>query len=208
MSRAKLNIWLRYADCSLITDCWRTDLVIKSCCGDYLVDSDPSLIEQLKARYKDYDRIELNPDYMGSDRILLQPSNNHDRYINHIEVDVPPGCYIVWTRVCYKRNEETNKVMVIVRCGEEACINLLLDAVETCTNELFHPFFKRAVELELDKDILQGAIRGMMAVGRKPKREVEMELEQRLGEWGEKPDPGIQKATREIMSIMKKVPEC
>jgi hypothetical protein len=48
MSYGKLNIWLRFEDCSLINTCWRTDLVIKTCTGKYLVDMYPALIPELQ----------------------------------------------------------------------------------------------------------------------------------------------------------------
>lgn len=44
----------------------------------------------------------------------------------HIEVRVPPGCYIVTAGVVYG-NVYTDKAMVLVRCGEEACVNLVLN---------------------------------------------------------------------------------
>jgi hypothetical protein len=37
MSYGKLNIWIRNLDCSLVRTCWRTDLVIRTYDGDYLV---------------------------------------------------------------------------------------------------------------------------------------------------------------------------
>jgi hypothetical protein len=206
MSRAKLNIWLRYVDCRLITDCWRADLVIKTCGGDYLVDMDPMIIGQLKERYSDFARVEINPNYQGATRILLQPGGG--RFINHIEVDVPPGCYVVWARICHGRNEETNKMMVIVRCGDEACVNLLLNTVELCAKELFHPFAVQAVQAQLPNDVLQGAIRGLMVVARKPKREIEVELAQRLDELKGAQLPELERAINKVAEIIKGVPEC
>ena len=47
-SYGKLNIWIRYSDCGLVTDCWMTDLVIKTCGGDYLVDMDPTVIDGME----------------------------------------------------------------------------------------------------------------------------------------------------------------
>jgi len=43
----------------------------------------------------------------------------------HIEVEVPPGCYIVTAGVVYG-NIYTDKTMVLVKCGEEICVNLVL----------------------------------------------------------------------------------
>lgn len=149
MTYGKLNIFLRNLDCSLIKTCWRTDLVIKQCGnGEPLVEMDPTIIEQLKQRYSDYDHVEVN-DYQGEIRIKLQPDDMKKQTFNHIEVDVPPGCYIVWTRVCYGDNEETNKVMAIVDCGKEVCVNLLLDTVDTCARGFVYPFGVKAIQMEV-----------------------------------------------------------
>jgi hypothetical protein len=204
MSYGKLNIWIRYPDCSLITDCWRTDLVIKTCGGEYLVDMDPTVIQKVKAKYEDYQEVQAH-DYAGERRIKLWPGGGGRVY--HVEVDVPPGCYVVWTRVCYRKNEETNKVMAIVGCGGEACVNLLLDSVETCSNELLHPLLERALELRLPKGDLQIAGAVLMAVAEKPRKEVLAELGQRLDEVEGKRDPALQKAISTIMEIVKGMPE-
>ena len=203
MSYGKLNIWIRYSDCSLITDCWRTDLVIKTCCGEALVDMDPTIIETLKERYENFQDVSVH-DYQGERRIKLHPGGRG--HIYHVEVDIPPGCYVVWTRVCHRRNEETNKVMVIVDCGGEACVNLLLDAVERCGKELLHPALERLYEMRFPKDDLQVVANGLMAIAEKPKKEVVQELGQRLQEVEERKDSGSQKAIRAIMEIVKATP--
>lgn len=211
MSYGRLNIWLRYADCSLITDCWRTDLVIKTCGGEPLVDMDPTVIKKLEAKYADYKWVVVH-DYAGERRIGLSPDGEGGhrpadpwRPIYHIEVDVPPGCYVVWTRVCYGKNEETNKVMVIVDCGGEVCVNLLLDAVETCSKEVFHPLLVAGVKMGLPRGDLQVAAGVLMAVAGKPKGQVLAELGQRIEEVGE--DPGLRKAIEEIREIVEAMPD-
>jgi hypothetical protein len=50
----------------------------------------------------------------------------------HGEIEIPPGCYIVKAG-CFTGlgNIYTDRTMVIVRCGDEACVNLILpDFVE------------------------------------------------------------------------------
>lgn len=46
----------------------------------------------------------------------------------HAEVDVPPGCYIIMAKLCISGvgNIQTDKTMVIVKCGKETCVNLFL----------------------------------------------------------------------------------
>jgi hypothetical protein len=206
MSYGRLNIWLRYADCSLITDCWRTDLVIKTCGGEPLVDMDPTVFERIKAKYADYKFVVVH-DYQKEKRIGLSPDNvRGGRPVYHIEVDVPPGCYVVWTRVCYSGNEETNKVMVIVDCGGEVCVNLLLDAVETCSKEVFHPLLERAVEKDLPEVALEGAARVLMEVAGRPKNEVLAELGVRLKEV-EDMAPRLREAVNKIKEIVQAIPD-
>ncbi|QTA84246.1 hypothetical protein [Desulfonema magnum] len=204
MSYANLNIWIRYSDCGLVTDCWMTDLVIKTCGGDYLVDMDTTVIEKLRAKYADHEKVEVLPNYQGETRIRIKPPRGE--HINHIEVEVPPGCYVVWTRVCHGRNEETNKVMVIVGCGDHACVNLLLNSVETCTNEVLHPLLVRAVEMRLPKQELGLVAEVMMKVAEKPKKELIVELGQRLEEVRDRKDTELQKAIGTIMEIVKAMP--
>ena len=177
-------------------------MVIKTCCGEPLVDMDSTVIEKLKARYPDYETVDVPEGlYRSERRIRLKPGGG--KYFWHIEVDVPPGCYVVWTRVCHWGNEETNKVMVIVGCGGEACVNLLLDAVETCSNQLLHPFLARAVELGLPRQEVGIAAKVLLAVADKPKKEFVAELGQRLEEVAEMKDPGLQRALSKIMGIVK-----
>jgi len=202
MSRAKLNIWLRYEDCSLITECWRTDLVINACGGKSLFDMDPTIVEQLKQRYPDYAEV-LVHDYQYERRIMLYPGNG--RHFNHIEVDVPPGCYAVWTRICYGHNEETNKVMVVVGCGDEACVNLILNALTTCTRQVFHPLLEQAAIAGLAKADLQAAARVLMAVGKMPKKDVQAELRQRLGHVELRKTPRLREVGENLLEIVKGV---
>ena len=201
MSYGRLNIWIRYADCSLIKDCWMTDLVIKTCGGDYLTDMDTTVIEKLRAQYENFEKVEVLSNYHGETRIRLKPPSGE--YINHIEVDVPPGCYVVWTRVCHGGNEETNKIMVMVGCGEDVCVNLLLNSVETCTNDVIHPLLVRGVELRLPRQELGIAANVLLAVAEKPKRELVAELNQRLEEVEAKDEPVLLKTINTILRIIK-----
>jgi hypothetical protein len=59
------------------------------------------------------------------DREIISGTN----FTEHVEVEVPPGCYIV-TAGIYRPNQGnvyTDMTMVIVRCGDDACVNLVLN---------------------------------------------------------------------------------
>jgi hypothetical protein len=177
MTYGKLNIFLRNSDCRLIKSCWRTDLVIKQCGnGEPLVEMDPTIIEQLKQRYSDYDHVEIH-NYQGEVRIKLQPDDTMKQKFNHIEVDVPPGCYVIWTRVCYGDNEETNKVMAIVDCNKEVCVNLLLDRVEACGRGFVYPFGIRAIQMEVPLIEVGVAVNAVLRVANVDKEEFVKDLE-------------------------------
>ena len=204
MSRAKLNIWLRFRDCSLITDCWMTDLVIKSCCGEYLVDMDKTIIDQLRKRYPSYTIVDVLPNYHGETRIRLRPPAG--TFINHIELDVPPGCYVIWTRVCHGQNEETNKFLAIADCGAHVCVNLLLNRVETCGNQFIHPFLVKAVQLNMPREQLALAAQAVLQVAEKPKKELVAELNARLEEVAERQDPMLERAIINAIELAKDIP--
>lgn len=206
MSRGKLNIWLRNLDCSLIKSCWMTDLAIKMCgSGEPLVNMDPTIIEQLRHRYADYDKVNVR-DYRDHKRIQLSPDGSPGgEKFNHIEVDVPPGCYVIWTRVCYNpwKNEETNKVMAIVDCGKEVCVNLLLNTVETCIDEVLYPYAVQAIDMRLPEKEVGIAIKSLMKAGEIPKKDFVRDLEQRLEELEEAKDERYLISTRKILEIVQ-----
>jgi len=77
--------------------------------------------------------------YHGAYRIKIQPPSG--QFINHVEMDVPVGCYKIWARVCHGKNEETSKVMqVIGNCGECFTVDLLLPEVMNCAQDIIYPF--------------------------------------------------------------------
>jgi hypothetical protein len=120
--------------------------------------------------------------YMGARRIrIIPPIGEH---LNHIEVDIPPGCYVVWTRCCFGQNEETNKAMQIVRCGDHLCLNLLLPTVETCSAAVLHPMIDKIVynnKLDNDANRVIG-LRALMAGADLHKADVLAQLAVRYNE--------------------------
>ena len=56
----------------------------------------------------------------------------------HLEVDVPPGCYVVcatWspgTDAQHLGNHLTHNAIVQVRCGDHACVNLFTPTLHNC----------------------------------------------------------------------------
>ena len=61
--------------------------------------------------------------------------------IAHMEVEVPPGCYIVGGHICEPPthlqeyiNEYADRTMVIASCKQEVCVNLIVHPLKHCIN--------------------------------------------------------------------------
>jgi len=302
MGTAHANIWLRNANCELLPNVWRTDLVIQGCPGSYLVDLFPEVIDQLKERYstsasmicttdfplgtdqagktlgltfgsgsvqnlafsapamkleeivgqmkaffKDCEiavidgsivvkttehgpgvSITVSGDsdltwstvkdgegykivshfYQNAKRIMLMPPSGEN--INHIEVDIPPGCYRVWTRVCHGNNEETSIQMINPRCGEEVCVNLLLPTIETCSAHLVHPLMDHiVVNQKFDNDANRVMIfRGLIYGAQLAKQVVLDQLAYRLEEAEDKNDTDLQARVNAVIALANQLPDC
>lgn len=302
MGTAHANIWIRNVNCDLLTDVWRTDLVIRACTGSYLVNIFPEILDQLKKRYakpasvtditvyssltdqggktlglqigtapvqnlvftapavtveqicaqmqafftdvnikivdghiviETKDRgpsatIAISGDcelvwgpivqgsgyvikthyYQGDQRIMLMPPSGE--HINHIEVDIPPGCYKVWTRVCHGANEETSIQMINVRCGEEVCVNLLLPQVKTCSAQVLHPAMDKIVYEQALADIDERlvAFRGLMYVAQIGKQDVLNQLAYRREEAVDKDDPELIARVDAVINLAQLLPDC
>lgn len=58
----------------------------------------------------------------------------------HAEVEMPPGCYIIVAGMQGRGNIYSDKTVAIVKCGDEACVNLILpDYKESGTKGNPHP---------------------------------------------------------------------
>jgi hypothetical protein len=108
MGLARLNVWIRYEPD--ITWSCKVDtsnrwwVTIKDCTGRIL-----------EAEGKLFSRV--GPTEHG-----------------HIEIEVPPGCYVL-SAIGYAKgsNTFTAPALVQVRCGETACVNLLAPIEHTCS---------------------------------------------------------------------------
>jgi hypothetical protein len=80
--------------------------------------------------------------YHGAYRIKIYPPAG--QYINHVELDVPPGCYRIWARCCHGKNEETSTVMLPVEsCGTCYSVNLILPEVMNCSQNVIYPLMDK-----------------------------------------------------------------
>lgn len=303
MGTSRLNIWFRGANCDLLTNVWRTDLVIQACTGTYLVNIYP-LVDQLRKRYSTQGKVvdisdwPLTTDqadkkleliigggatqsvtfttpaqtleeifgqldgkftgckilaedrhlkvvtdaygpsatieigsgtdcdiawdlvkngsgwtvdshyYQGAQRIKIVPPSGE--YVNHVDVDVPPGCYKIWTRVCHGNNEETSLQMVNPKCGDEVCVNLLLPTLRTCSAGVLHPLMDEIVYKQALADDEQriAVFRGVMFGAQVAKQEVINQLDYRLLEAQEKQDSELEARVNAVIALANQLPEC
>jgi len=99
----------------------------------------------------------------------------------HVEVEVPPGCYIIQGHVCEPGvNDFTDKAMVVVGCNQEQCVNLFVPKVRTCVERDLHPFVREARLVGVPDEDIRIAAQTMMAAGRISPREVIADIERRI----------------------------
>lgn len=105
MGMAKLNIWVRdqYSPC-------RPDMRYTWSVDVFLCDGTPLVWCGTK--------------YYGA----------HHTKCGHVEIEVPPGCYIVRARTGSKghHNLFSHMTLVIVGCGDTACVNLIAPGTWVC----------------------------------------------------------------------------
>ena len=173
MSYAKLNIWLRDLDCCP-KNVWKVELVVKTCGGEYLVDFNPDVIKNLKEAYPDYN-VQRGTRSNETTIRITQPHPHDPQVIKHIELEVPPGCYIVRAWVCWG-NLWTDRAMVIVGCGQDACVNLIVPQKVNCIVDVIIPVGIAAHDMRFDPDKARIATEVLMATGRIQKEALHKEL--------------------------------
>ncbi len=171
MSYARLNIWLRDLNCCP-KNVWKMELVVKTCCGEYLVDFNPDVIDKLQEAYPDYKVARGARDRETTIRITKP---GFAQVMKHIEVDVPPGCYIVRAWVCWG-NLWSDRAMAIVGCGQDGCVNLFVPQAHHCIRGVLLPFVKAARDFKLPTDKVRVATEALMATGEVQREEVLREL--------------------------------
>ena len=135
MSYGKLNIWLR-DPCCVPKNVWKMELVIKTCEGANILDFNPDVLMQLRKKYCGY---MIKKGMRAGEKVISVIQPDFEEAIKHLEVDVPPGSYVVRAWVCYG-NLWTERVMVIVNCGDDACVNLIVPKAEHCIRMVLIPY--------------------------------------------------------------------
>jgi hypothetical protein len=168
VSYGRLNIWLREVDCTP-RNVWKVELMIKTCGGAYLVDFNPDVMEKLKQAFPppefDVYLDSAKDKVLGVDETTIAIKQmDYVPKMKHVELELPPGCYIVRAWVC-GWNMWSDRAMVIVDCGETACVNLIIPRAKDCIKDVIPPLAVVAQELKLPPAKMNAAFEILMKAG-------------------------------------------
>jgi len=171
MSYARLNIWLRDLNCCP-KNVWKVELVVKTCGGEYLVDFNTDVINKLAEAYPD---CKVERGNRNGETTIRITQSDFVPCIKHLELDIPPGCYIVRAWVCYG-NLWTDRAMVIVGCGGEACVNLIVPQKQNCIRDVIIPELVAAHGIRFPVDRVRMATEVLLATGEMKRDALRKEL--------------------------------
>lgn len=108
--------------------------------------------------------------YHDAYRIRFRPTDGST--INHVELDVPNGCYKIFARVCFGDNEDTSVVFADIEgCGKCRTIDLMLPKVMKCSKDILYPAMHQIVRQGIDpvldnRVVVMGALAKLGNLGR------------------------------------------
>lgn len=121
----------------------------------------------------------------------------HQTEHGHVEIKVPPGCYIVRARTGSHghHNLFTHVTMVVVGCDETACVNLVPPGAWTCGRQWNMALQFQAAIGNIPRDLAQRAIEANSAVlEHLPKDMFPVEEPKTLEDMVKKPKPAAREA--------------
>lgn len=160
MGLAKLNVWIR-------------DEQGKVCVNTSV---DP--------RY-DWVKIWYPDDYPNS---LPIKKVNLPKGLAHVEVEIPPGVYIVQGHFCELNqlmpdkthvNEATDRAFVTASCGQEICLNLIVPNFVSCVHAILNPLINVATMVGIKDTHIQLATATLLAAAKIPKENAIKDFEAR-----------------------------
>lgn len=87
----------------------------------------------------------------------------------HVEVEVPPGCYVAQGHICMTPeaafNGYTDKAIVMAGCNQDLCVDLIIPVVGTCVERDLHPFVTQALRLGVPRIDIVTTARTMLRAG-------------------------------------------
>ena len=143
MSLSKLNVWLRDEECRPIG---------KKECG-YVN------IYHCRDQWADLELSKPIPDEAAN-----------------VELEVPPGCYLIQACVRFTESSDdcifTEKVMVVIGCNQDICVNLKVPQIRTLSLSYVIPFIREAKLKKIPERDIVAAAQTILTVGGITKEEI------------------------------------
>jgi hypothetical protein len=102
----------------------------------------------------------------------------------NVEVEVPPGCYIVQAHVCVHDklniNEYTTKAIVRACCGQEVCVDLIVPGVKTCVHQDINAILGQAMAANVPRGDLVTTARTLLTAGGISREEMTADIQGRI----------------------------
>jgi hypothetical protein len=147
VGKAKLNIWIRDEHCKVVKN-------LNVAEG----------LDWVEVRYAAKPEGPNNPNVVT--RAILPKGDAH------VEVEVPPGMYIVAGHICMQPedtfNGYTDKAVVLAKGNEVSNVDLIISTVATCAWQFTVPFVREAVRRRLPDPEIMAVVRNIIAVSEVP----------------------------------------
>jgi hypothetical protein len=146
--------------------------------------------------------------YQNAWRIMLYPGGGET--LNHIELEIPPCAYKLWTRVCHGANEETSVALHKFKGSTCHTVNLILPTIKTCAAHIVHPLMDKIVHNQLlaDDDARAIAFHGVALGAGIGKQKLIEQLDYRRIEAQEKGDTELEARVQAVWNLAQLLPEC
>lgn len=146
--------------------------------------------------------------YHGAHRINIRPPVGEN--INHIEMDVPVGCYKVWSRVCFGGNEETSTVMKIIEhCGQCYTVDLLLPEVMNCSQGVIYPLMDKVVaNAQMIPEDRVVAMKAIAYAGNLSREQILVELNDRKQDAIDIERTDLEAQVDQLIAVAQALPQC
>jgi len=125
------------------------------------------------------------------------------------EIEVPPGCYIVRAYACYYgpdgklKNYYSDRSMVIVRCGEEACVTLVIPEFVNCAKDIALPFVENALLMKIPDEDIRKMVGVLAKAADIPQKKILEKVDLRINDLKDAKEDDIKKHVADLKNMKK-----
>lgn len=177
MGRGHLNLWVTDKDCTPLQGCWKLDLKIRTCGNKPITEIDPQIMNYVHAP----DSPTATKNQYG-DIITFRNSNTSDPSINHLDINLSPGCYKINARVCHQNNEETHEIQIVIRCEDHLCAKMSVPETMDCGKGFIFPGLIHGIRQNFLREDVKGYVKHVAKLIEKPVQELKIDNELRIAE--------------------------